>query len=72
VKSGLWRAKIKVRGKTIHLGTFDDEVEAALAYDKAAREHKADQAVLNFPSGVEEEEVRCGPVELSAPQAVRR
>lgn len=31
-----WGARIKINGKTIHLGTFSSELEAALAYDNAA------------------------------------
>lgn len=32
-----WVAKIKVRGSQVHLGTFATEVEAARAYDAAAK-----------------------------------
>jgi hypothetical protein len=47
-KAGEWRAGIKCRGKRIHLGMFDDEIEAAKAYDQAARELHGNFAVLNF------------------------
>lgn len=32
----MWAASIKVEDRTIHLGRFDDEAAAALAYDEAA------------------------------------
>jgi hypothetical protein len=36
-------------GRAVHLGWFVDEVEAALAYDQAARENHKKEAKLNFP-----------------------
>ncbi len=43
-----WRAKISVDGRTIHLGYFADEEDAARAYDQAAREHFGEYASTNF------------------------
>ena len=49
-----WRAVISTRGVTTHLGTFPTEVEAAKAYDVAAKvQHHKDGAV-NFPDKVRE------------------
>jgi hypothetical protein len=44
-----WRARIKIDGKETYLGRFLDEVDAAYAYDEAAREHFGEHAWLNFP-----------------------
>ena len=42
-----WRASIKYKRKTIHLGRFSDAVSAALAYDKKARELFRENAATN-------------------------
>lgn len=44
-----WKATIGVRKTLIHIGYFESEIDAALAYDKAAREAYGDSALLNFP-----------------------
>ena len=46
--AGKWRAYIGVDGKFKHLGLFTDEKEAALAYDRAARELFGEYAKTNF------------------------
>ena len=49
-KSGKkWRARIRFEGRLRHVGSFDDEVAAAKAYDAEARELFGPYALLNFP-----------------------
>ena len=43
-----WRANITVDGKRIRLGQFNSQIDAAKAYDDAARKHHGQFAVLNF------------------------
>lgn len=46
---GKWVARIKKGGKTRHIGTYEDLIEAAKAYDKAALELFGEFACVNFP-----------------------
>jgi hypothetical protein len=44
-----WQAAINVDRKSIHLGYFNDEIEAAKCYDEAAKKYHKEFACLNFP-----------------------
>ena len=43
------KAVIKMNSKSIHLGMFNSEIEAAKAYDLAALHYFQEFANLNFP-----------------------
>lgn len=45
--TGKWRAGIEVNGRAINLGDYETEGAAALAYNKAAREHFGNLAYQN-------------------------
>jgi hypothetical protein len=44
---GKWHAQIRLRGNKIHLGYFDSQIEAAKAYNRAAKTMFGEFAVLN-------------------------
>lgn len=48
-RSGCWIASIKGNGRRVDLGYFDNEHDAARAYDIAARQQYGEFAFLNFP-----------------------
>lgn len=49
-REGKWRAVIMLDGRKISLGNFDDEIQAARAYDKKAKELFGKHAKTNFPA----------------------
>ena len=46
--SNCWQARIMVNGVSRHLGFFDDETDAAVAYDLTALEFRGENTYLNF------------------------
>jgi hypothetical protein len=52
-RSGRWIAKINHNNKKIWLGRFDSEIEAAKAYDQAAKKYHGEFARLNFPESAD-------------------
>jgi hypothetical protein len=44
-----WQVRLMIEGRRISFGCYNDEKEAAKAYDAAAKKHRGDYAVLNFP-----------------------
>jgi hypothetical protein len=48
-KTGKWMASITFNLKNIYLGLFDNEIEAAKAYDEASKKYHGEFGRLNFP-----------------------
>lgn len=46
-----WRARIWVSGKRINIGQYDNEIDAAYAYDKKAKRHLGEFATVNLSAG---------------------
>jgi hypothetical protein len=47
-KTGKWRTQIKYQGKIVSIGNFDNELEAARAYDNKAKLYYGEYARLNL------------------------
>lgn len=63
-QTGKWHAEITLDGKKIYIGSYDDEIEAARAYDRKAIELFGEFAYLNFPA--ESRAVAAGSAESGA------
>jgi hypothetical protein len=48
-QTGKWRATIVVNRKRKQIGYFRNEIDAAKAYDKAAKRYYGQFAIFNFP-----------------------
>jgi hypothetical protein len=44
-----WKARIQINNRKIYLGSFNSEIDAACAYDRAAKKYHREFANLNFP-----------------------
>jgi hypothetical protein len=44
-----WQARLHYNGRSLYLGLFADEIEAAKAYDRVAKKYRGEYAFLNFP-----------------------
>ena len=55
-KNKNWQVRIRVEGKTKHLGSFVDEFAAARAYDASVVDNSLDRQRLNFPVAMEDDE----------------
>lgn len=51
-RTSRWTVKIRVNGKRLWIGRFESEIEAAKAYDAAARKYHGEFARLNFPEEI--------------------
>lgn len=48
--NGKWHARLSHKNKTVNIGSFDKEEDAARAFDDAAKRLRGEYASLNFPS----------------------
>jgi len=48
-----WQAAARFNDKNVHLGYYDNEQDAAIAYDRFVIEHYGKHAYLNFPEARE-------------------
>ena len=71
-RTGKWVARIKVEQRQRHLGLFDEEHDAALAYDRAALDAWGDRAKVNFHPETREQLGGMRLLDVDAPSVARR
>lgn len=49
VRRGMWVSRTTFNGRSVHIGSFVSEIDAARAFDDWAREHHGQFAHVNFP-----------------------
>ena len=54
-----WEALVTVRGQRHYLGSFEEEIDAAIAWDKAVVRYYGPEIYVNFPDKVEEYEAEA-------------
>jgi hypothetical protein len=47
-KMNRWKGQLEINGKSIYLGFYTDPIDAAKAYDEAARKYYGNFANVNF------------------------
>jgi len=57
-RGGKWVATIWYDGKSRHLGVYDSEIDAAMAYDAASEKHHGRFGRKNFPEGINNMETK--------------
>lgn len=72
LRYGKYKAQIKVDGKHIQLGSFDDITQAAYAYDDAARKYFGEFANTNFNNYIVPEPIVNKVVNLKLDDNVRK
>lgn len=65
-RTGKWQSSIQISHKSIHLGTFDDEIEAAELYDINALMIFKEFANINFPEADYVREIKKLEVKYAA------
>lgn len=58
-RTGRWLAQIRIDGKLMHIGIFDEAENAARAYDVAASAAWGSDCYLNFPDGGQGDHQTC-------------
>ena len=67
-----YRAQIKIKGKSTHLGTFKTRKQAAIAYDHAVLKYNKPIGKLNFPPQTTNNEIEIKEAKKEEPKGITR